>query len=45
VTGMTLMFTTMNTAEGPISLPNAAVLAAATGRRQRPNAPAETLLR
>lgn len=45
VTGMTLMFTTMNTADGPISLPNAAVLAAAIGRRQRPNAPTETLLR
>ena len=36
VTSITLMFTMMNTAEGPMSFPNAAVLAAGTGRRQRP---------
>jgi small-conductance mechanosensitive channel len=36
VTGISLMFTTVHTDEGPISLPNAAVLNAATGRRQRP---------
>ena len=36
VTAISLMFTTLQTAEGPISLPNAAVLNAATGRRERP---------
>jgi small-conductance mechanosensitive channel len=36
VTGISLMFTTMQTEEGPMSLPNAAVLNAATGRRQPP---------
>lgn len=37
VTGITLMFTTLETPEGPINFPNAAVLgAAATGRRTRP---------
>jgi len=37
VTSITLMFTLMNTTEGPMSFPNAAVLAAGTGRRQRPS--------
>lgn len=37
VTAITLMFTMMNTQDGPMSLPNAAVLAAATGRRERPS--------
>lgn len=37
VTGITLMFTTLDTAEGPMNFPNAAVLgAAATGKRERP---------
>jgi len=36
VTGITLMFTTLQTVEGSISFPNAAVLNAATGRRERP---------
>jgi small-conductance mechanosensitive channel len=36
VTAITLMFTMMNTQEGPMSLPNAAVLAGATGRRSAP---------
>ncbi len=36
VAAITLMFTVLNTEEGPISLPNAAVLAAATGRREPP---------
>lgn len=36
VSAISLMFTTLETAEGPISLPNAAVLNAATGRRERP---------
>jgi small-conductance mechanosensitive channel len=38
VVSITLMFTILQTAEGPISLPNSAVLAAATGRRQPPSA-------
>jgi small conductance mechanosensitive channel len=37
VTAITLMFTMMNTEEGPMSLPNSAVLASATGRRQPPS--------
>jgi small-conductance mechanosensitive channel len=37
VTAITLMFTMMNTQDGPMSLPNAAVLAGATGRRSRPD--------
>ncbi len=37
VTGITLMFTTLETTDGPINFPNSAVLgAAATGRRSRP---------
>ena len=37
VSGITLMFTTLQTEEGPINFPNAAVLSAtATGRRSRP---------
>jgi small-conductance mechanosensitive channel len=36
VVAISLMFTTLSTAEGPILMPNAAVLAAATGRRDRP---------
>ncbi len=36
VTAITLMFTMMNTQDGPMSLPNAAVLASATGRRSAP---------
>jgi small-conductance mechanosensitive channel len=39
VTAITLMFTMMDTAEGPMSLPNAAVLAGATGRRIEPDGP------
>lgn len=38
VVSITLMFTILQTAEGPISLPNSAVLASATGRRQPPSA-------
>lgn len=48
VTGITLMFTTLQTAEGPINFPNSAVLsAAATGRRSKPqnNSPGGELLR
>ncbi len=48
VTGITLMFTTLETPEGPISFPNSAVLsAAATGRRSRPqqSSPGGELLR
>jgi small-conductance mechanosensitive channel len=38
VTGITLMFTTLETTDGPMNFPNAAVLgSAATGRRQRPD--------
>lgn len=36
VIAISLMFTTMSTAEGPISFPNAAVLSAATGVRETP---------
>lgn len=36
VTAISLMFTTMQTPEGPISFPNAAVLSAATGVRDQP---------
>jgi small conductance mechanosensitive channel len=36
VVGITLMFTQLQTADGPMSLPNATVLASATGRRPRP---------
>src|SRR5207237_2104425 len=36
VTAITLMFTMMDTQDGPMSLPNAAVLAGATGRRSAP---------
>ncbi len=36
VIAISLMFTTLVTADGPVLLPNAAVLAAATGRRERP---------
>jgi small conductance mechanosensitive channel len=36
VLAISLMFTTLSTVEGPMLLPNAAVLAAATGRRDRP---------
>jgi small-conductance mechanosensitive channel len=36
VTSITLMYTMMDTADGPMTFPNAAVLAAATGRRDRP---------
>jgi small-conductance mechanosensitive channel len=42
ITSITLMFTIMNTADGPMSFPNAAVLAAGTGRRERPDAAART---
>jgi small-conductance mechanosensitive channel len=48
VTGITLMFTTLQTAEGPISFPNSAVLSsAATGRRSKPqeSSPGGELLR
>jgi small-conductance mechanosensitive channel len=48
VTGITLMFTTLETAEGPMSFPNAAVLSsAATGKRERPpsSTPGGELLR
>jgi small conductance mechanosensitive channel len=38
VTSITLMFTMMDTTEGPMSFPNAAVLNSAIGRRQRPSA-------
>jgi small-conductance mechanosensitive channel len=37
VVGITLMFTQMQTADGPMSVPNATVLASATGRRPRPS--------
>jgi small conductance mechanosensitive channel len=36
VTAISLMFTMMQTADGPISFPNAAVLSAATGVRDQP---------
>jgi small-conductance mechanosensitive channel len=36
VTAITLMFTRLLTAEGPVSLPNSAVLNSATGPRQQP---------
>jgi small conductance mechanosensitive channel len=36
VIAISLMFTTLSTVEGPMLLPNSAVLAAATGRRDRP---------
>jgi small conductance mechanosensitive channel len=36
VIAISLMFTTMSTAEGPISFPNASVLSAATGVRDQP---------
>jgi small-conductance mechanosensitive channel len=36
VTAISLMFTIMQTADGPISFPNAAVLSAATGVRDQP---------
>ena len=36
ITAITLMYTVMQTDDGPISFPNSAVLAAATGRRQPP---------
>jgi small-conductance mechanosensitive channel len=37
VTGITLMFTTLETTDGPMSFPNSAVLSsAATGKRERP---------
>jgi small-conductance mechanosensitive channel len=36
VAAIGLTFTTLHTAEGPINLPNSAVLAAATGPRERP---------
>jgi len=36
VTAISLMFTTMHTAEGPLSFPNAAVLSSATGVRDDP---------
>ncbi len=36
VTAISLMFTMMQTSEGPISFPNAAVLSAATGVRDQP---------
>jgi small-conductance mechanosensitive channel len=48
VTGITLMFTTLDTAEGPMSFPNSAVLSsAATGKRERPpsDTPGGELLR
>lgn len=48
VTGITLMFTTLQTTDGPINFPNAAVLgAAATGRRSKPqdSSPGGELLR
>lgn len=38
VTAITLMYTRMATAEGPISLPNSGVLASASGPRPNPNA-------
>jgi hypothetical protein len=37
------MFTQLQTADGPMSLPNATVLASATGRRPRPSS--DTLAR
>jgi small-conductance mechanosensitive channel len=37
ITTISLMFTTMNTADGPISFPNAAVLSSATGVREDPS--------
>ncbi|MDQ1541559.1 MAG: small conductance mechanosensitive channel, partial [Actinomycetota bacterium] len=43
VVGITLMFTQLQTADGPMSLPNATVLASATGRRPRPSS--DTLAR
>jgi len=36
VTAISLMFTTMQTSEGPLSFPNAAVLSSATGVRDQP---------
>ncbi|MDQ1485244.1 MAG: small conductance mechanosensitive channel [Actinomycetota bacterium] len=39
VVGITLMFTQLQTTDGPMSLPNATVLASATGRRPRPAEP------
>ncbi|HET9187406.1 MAG TPA: mechanosensitive ion channel family protein [Acidothermaceae bacterium] len=48
VTGITLMFTTLQTTDGPINFPNSAVLsAAATGRRSKPqnSSPGGELLR
>lgn len=36
VTAITLMYTVLETEEGPITIPNSGALAAATGRRQRP---------
>lgn len=36
VTSISLMFTTVDTTEGPILFPNSAVLNAATGRRKKP---------
>ena len=45
ITGITLMYTMMDTQDGPMSLPNAAVLAAATGRRARPGPSEGPLIR
>jgi small-conductance mechanosensitive channel len=42
VVSITLMFTIMSTQDGPMTLPNSAVLAAATGRREGPTS--ESLL-
>ncbi len=43
VTGISLMFTSMDTTEGPMLFPNAAVLNAGSGRRERPSPPPTTL--
>ena len=39
VVAISLMFTTLITSDGPMLMPNSAVLAAATGRRDRPDQP------
>lgn len=44
VAAIGLTFTTLHTAEGPLHLPNSAVLAAATGPRDRPADPAGILV-
>jgi small-conductance mechanosensitive channel len=45
IVGITLMFTMMETTEGPMSFPNAAVLSAGVGRRQRPGGSTPPLIR